>query len=160
MGNKSSNSATFAEWKYQSECQYSRSSQRVNEVRWLRVPVSSEFARGAVVAGRILVGAATLGLSELSRKKDLSHECLEILTTCKVCGENRRYTAEILGSGSKNTYFCCGYYSWKYDARKTWKPPSSMTLDYVERKYKEVGTSYRFAGNNCYHWCLRLWNKL
>ena len=119
--------------------------------------MSSEFARGAVVAGRILVGAATLGLSELSRKKELSHECLEILTTCKVCGENRRYTAEIMGDG--DAHFCCGYYSWEYDTRQTWEP-SSMTLDYVERRFHEMGTSYRFAGNNCYHWCLRLWNKL
>ena len=39
-----------------------------------------------------------------------------------------------------DTYYGCGYYANKYNARKTYKPPS-MTLDYVKAKYNEMGQS-------------------
>ena len=74
----------------------------------------------------------------------------------------QRFTAEILGKnkkGSGGTRFVCGYYSVEKDARHTYKP-TSMTVAYVERKYKEMRDDYNFVFENCSHWSSCLWNKL
>ena len=114
MGNNESSSSapTFdmvyhAKWKSESACGHSESVIKVREVRWIRVPMSSDDTKNWVQAGRIMAGIFTLGLSEIAEKKELTHECLEILTTCQQCGEKRRYTADIIRHGVKD--FCCGY---------------------------------------------------
>lgn len=158
MGNKSS-STEYAEWKEGTECGHSYSSYRVTEIRWIRVPMSSDFVRGATEAGRVMVGVLTMGFSTWVNGgiKDLSHECIEILATCKCCGNSQRFTAEILGGG--DTSFLCGYYSQEYNARQTYKP-SSMTLSYIKEKYDGISSSYDFVFKNCSHWCSELWSKL
>ena len=155
MGNKSSN----CEWKRGDECGHSYSAYKVTEIRWIRVPMSNDFVRGATETGRVVVGIATLGLSTWVNGgiKDLSHECIEILAICQCCGNSQRFTAEIQGSGGKG--FHCGYYSLEYNARHTYKP-SSMTLAYVKEKYNEMGSSYDFVFKNCSHWCSELWKRL
>ena len=162
MGNKSSKGSGtdhFAEWRSDSECGHSRSEYKVNEIRWIRVPMANDFARGAAEAGREVAGIATQGVSTWFNGgiKDLSHECIEIRTTCQCCGCNHVFTAEI--KGENETYFRCGYYSREYNARHTYKP-SSMMLPHVEEKYNEMSSSYNFVFNNCSHWCSELWDKL
>lgn len=164
MGNNESSSSapTFdmvhhAKWKSQSKCGHSESDIKVREVRWIRVPMSSDDTKNWVTAGRVTAGIFTLGLSEIAEKKDLTHECLEILTTCQQCEEKRRYTADIIRHRQKD--FCCGYYSLEIDERRSAKP-SYMTLEYVRRKYNEMDDSYDVITNNCYHWSKRLWEKL
>lgn len=160
MGN--SNPTEHAEWIWGTECGHSYSSYKVNEIRWIRVPMSNDFARGVTQVGRVLVGVGTLGLSAVVNGgiKDLSHECIEIQATCQ-CGNQQRFTAEIMGKEKKGggCDFRCGYYRYEYNARHTYKP-TSMTLMYVKDKYDEMGQSYNFFFENCSHWCSELWNKL
>ena len=166
MGNKASNPEGYGEWVWDTECEHPRYCKRVTEVRWIRVPMASGFLTGTAEVGRWVVGIGTLGVSAVFNGgiKDLSHECIEIIYTCDRCpsGNWKRFTAEILGKNKKGgggTRFVCGYYSVKKDARHTYKP-TSMTLDYVERKYNEMGEGYDFVFNNCSHWSSCLWNKL
>ena len=159
MGNKSSSPGRFAEWKSEIECEHPRSEYKVNEIRWIRVPMANGFTRGATQTGRVVVGVVTLGLSTWLNGgiKDLSHECIEIRTICERCGCHHWFTAEIMGEGDKQ--FNCGYYSKFYNARSTYEP-SWMTLDYVEEKYKEMSSHYDLVSANCCHWSSKLWNKL
>lgn len=161
MGNKSS-PGEYAEWEDGKLCTCSHdpySHYKVNEIRWIRVPMSSEFARGATEVGRVVVGVATLSASAWVNGgiKDLSHECIEIIAECQRCGNWQRFTAEINGQDNKS--FLCGYYSREYNARHTRKP-SSMTLAYVKEKYDEMDEDYGLVFQNCSHWCSELWNKL
>lgn len=164
MGNGSSNPDEYAEWKDGWECGHPYSDHRVTEIRWLRVPMSTDFARGATEVGRVVVAVATLSVSTWLNGgiKDLSHECIVISATCSKCGNSQKYTAEILGKskgGGNNTSFKCGYYSLYYNARHTYQP-SSMTLAYAKAKYDEMGSSYNFVFENCSHWSSELWGKL
>ena len=163
-----SNPDKFAEWVWGNECNHPRSCKRVTEIRWIRVPMANGFWTGAAEVGRWAVGIHTLGLSAVVNGgiKDLSHECIEIIYTCERCapGNWQRFTAEILGKskkgkGNDGTRFVCGYYSVEKDARHTRKP-MGMTLEYVERKYNEMGEHYNFVFENCSHWASCLWNKL
>lgn len=160
MGNKCAN-LDYAEWEDGTKCSHGNnlSAYRVTEIRWIRVPMSSGFMRGTTQVGRVVFGVATLGTTAWLNGgiKDLSHECIEILTTCKYCGHSTRFTAEIIQENDTN--FRCGYYSREYNARHTSKP-SSMTLDYVKAKYDEMGSHYGVFFDNCSHWCSELWNKL
>lgn len=124
--------------------------------------MANGFLTGTAETGRWVAGIATLGLSTAINGgiKDLSHECIEIVYTCECCstGNWQRFTAEIECAGQKS--FECGYYSIEKDARHTWKPPTPITVAYVESKYNEMGTSYNLVDNNCSHWSSRLWYKL
>jgi hypothetical protein len=154
-----SGTSVHAEWQYGRECYHSRRNYKVKEIRWIRVPMSNGFVKGAAETGRVIAGVLTLGISTWFNGgiKDLSHECIEILTTCTRCGDSQRFTAEILDDD--DTSFECGYYAKEYDARKSFKP-SSMTLAYVEEKYNEMRTSYSLINGNCCHWASDLWDKL
>ena len=155
----------YAEWKWGQECGHSYSDHKVTEIRWERVPMSNDFARGATQVGRVVVGIASLGFSAWVNGgiKDLSHECIEISVTCSKCGKSHKYTAEILGKskkgGSNAKSFRCGQYSFYYDARHTYNP-SSMTLANVKAKYDEMDSSYGLVFENCSHWSSELWGKL
>ena len=98
-----------AEWKSTNECGHARRLINVTKIRWIRVPMSNGFVRGAAETGRVVVGVLTAGISTWFNGgiKDLSHECIEILTTCTRCGDSKRFTAEILDEGV--TCFECGY---------------------------------------------------
>lgn len=161
MGNKSSNPEHYARWKAGAECCHPRSCYKVTELRWIRVPMASDFATGAAEVGRWTVGIATLGLSAVVNGgiKDLSHECIEIVYTCERCapGNWQRFTTEIMGK--RDTYFTCGYYSIEKDARHTHKP-ASMTVADVESKYNQMGSYYNFMFENCSHWCSQMWHEL
>ena len=157
MGNSSSVSLEYAEWEDRTKCSHSYCDIRVDEVRWIRVPMATEAARVSTeVAKGIFLGP--FGGAVV---KDLSHECLEFLTTCTKCGAGRRFTAEInsSGQGKAKKNFTCGFYSKEYDARHTYKP-GNMTLQYVHDKYLEMDESYNLITNNCGHWSNRLWDKL
>ena len=158
MASKSS-ASKHGEWKYTNECCHSRKYYKVNEIRWIRVPMSNDFVKGAAETGRVIAGVLTLGVSTWFNGgiKDLSHECIEILTTCTQCGHSQRFTAEIRGGG--DTSFECGYYGKEYNARRTFKP-STMTLDYVEKKFQQMTTNYDLINGNCCHWSGELWDKL
>ena len=127
----------YAEWKWGQECGHSYSDHKVTEIRWERVLMSNDFARGATQVGRVVVSIASLGFSAWVNGgiKDLSHECIQISVTCSKCGKSHKYTTEILGKSKKSsgTSFRCGYYSLYYDARHTYNL-LSMTLAYVKAK--------------------------
>ena len=156
---KKAGSEHHAKWVCGTKCEHSESDYWVIEIRWIRVPMSNSFWRGTAEVGRWVVGIATLGTSTWFNGgiKDLSHECIEILATCKRCGKSLRFTAEI--HGQNDTSFRCGYYSREYNARNTYKPPS-MTLDYMREKYNEIGKNYDLVFENCYTWCSALWERL
>ena len=89
MGNKCAN-LEYAEWEDGTKCGHghSLSAYRVTEIRWIRVPMSSGFMRGTTQVARVVFGVATLGTTAWVNGgvKDLSRECIEILTTCKYWG--------------------------------------------------------------------------
>ena len=89
----------------------SRSEYKVNEIRWICVPMANDFMRRFTEGGREVVGIATLGVSTWFNGgsiKDLSHECIEIRTACQCCGCNHMFNVEIMGENE--TCFNCGYY--------------------------------------------------
>ena len=157
-GGQSLNPRHYADWTSKSECSHSQECYKVTEIRWIKVPMASKEVKGAAEAGIWTARILTLGISTtIDSGKDFSHECLEILYTCESCGESGRFTTEILGDGDK--VFQCGYYRKELNERKSYKP-SSMTVAYAKRRFEEMGSSYDFVLNNCYHWCQRLWDKL
>lgn len=150
----------YADWSGKAECSHSRSSYRVTEIRWIKVPFTDPALKGTTEAGIWTARILSFGIADAAmnlRKSDLSHECLEILYKCRICDCTGRFTAEIISDGYKQ--FRSGCYNKELSLRKSYSP-SNMTVAYVERKHDEMGTSYDFVNNNCFHWSGRLWDKL
>lgn len=149
----------YAEWRREKECEHSRTNYMIKEIRWIKVPMATDTVTKAFKILRIIAGVLTLGICIFVNNgiKDLSHECIEILCTCKCCGSSQKFTAEIMGD--RHTLFKCGYYKREFGARRSCKP-TSMTVAYVEAKFGEMDDSFHFMKNNCYHWSNNLWNKL
>ena len=149
----------YGDWMHQSECCHSRRGYKVIEIRWIKVPMTSNAIYGLVEVIRIITGILTLGTSTIvyGGIKDLSHECIEITYVCECCGSSQKFTAEIMGD--KYKLFSCGYYRKKCSVRLVYNP-TSMTVEYVRNKFDEMGDSLCFIINNCYHWSNELWDKL
>lgn len=132
---------------------------KVTKVRWITVPMSNDFWRGATEGGRAVVSVLSFGLTNWVNGgvKDLSHECIEILYQCERCGNSQRFTAEI--NGKNSACFVCGYYEYEYDERGS-HIPQSMTVEDAERIYRQVGESYNFFFENCSAWCSSYWSSV
>lgn len=155
---KSSNASTHGEWKDQKGCTHDYFDWKVNEIRWIKVLMSSEVVKDVANIGRNVAGALTLGLSDRVFK-DLSHECIEILATCLKCGSRQCYTAEILGEKDKR--FREGFYNREVDIRYEKKLSFLLYLGYVKKIFdEEMDDSYNVLTNNCGHWSSCLWKKL
>ena len=144
-----------AEWTPRSHC-HSYEDLKVTKIRWIKVPMANPAATGSANFGIGLLRGLTFGLSA-TIDKDFSHECIEILYECKVCGKSGTFTAEILGEDANS--FRCGFYNNEICECKS-KRPHSMTVAYAKGRYDEMDSSYSFIGNNCSHWSRRLWDKL
>lgn len=164
MGNKIKrllNPDQYGNWRDGTKCDHSDSLQnyKVVKVRWIKVPMASYRVKIAAEIIRLIFTILTLGTVSLFADggfKDLSHECIEIESTCRFCESTQRFTAEIMGV--QNKLFTCGYYK-RFNARSTYKPVS-MTVDFAKERFNEMGDSFHFIYNNCYHWSKTLYHKL
>ena len=145
-----------AKWTPRRRC-HSYEDLKVTEIRWIKVLMANPTATGWANFGIGLFRVLTFGASA-TVDKDFSHECIEILYKCKVCGESGRFTAEILGEDANS--FRCGFYENEICEHKSKQPSCSMTVAYIYERYDEMDSSYSFIGNNCSHWSGRLWDKI
>ena len=86
----------YGEWESRTECGHSYCDIRMDEVRWIRVPMVNDTARFCTEIFRGILAVGTLGISS-AFVKDLSHECIEFQTTCTKCGAKLWFTADMKG---------------------------------------------------------------
>ncbi len=142
-------------------CNHPRSKYEVRKIRWIRVPLAQDFVQGASEVGQWVVGAGTMGLLAWFNGgvKGLSHECIEIVYTCSLCGHCGWFVAEMLEKG--RTHFFSGSYNYCYIDKCTSYQPSSMTVANAERIYDEIKRNEKgHVFENCSQWCDNYWSKL
>ena len=119
----------------------------------------SDAASGWQTAGRVLLGLASAGITEMAiDKKDLSHECVIVHFKCNNCAHKFDIQYEIMNEydGKTMNY---GRYKTKTGVQAC-SGNLNYSFDFVQKCYDKMWQNYKTCGHNCYHWAKDFSDKL
>uniref|UniRef100_A0AC34FWH9 Uncharacterized protein n=1 Tax=Panagrolaimus sp. ES5 TaxID=591445 RepID=A0AC34FWH9_9BILA len=111
---------------------------------------STKAASGLVTTTRVLLGIATLGLTEKKiHKKDLTHECVIVRYKCKKCEKEFAIQYEI-DEGEDGRLKDYGHFESHLKIRECVN--INLSFAFVQECYEKMWGNYKFFGHNCFHW--------
>jgi len=81
------------------KCEHDKEQKEVKIVRWISVPMTNNFIYLWITSARLFTYFFNREIEEKLKRKNLTHDCVEALIKCKVCGKISFYTLEYSSSG-------------------------------------------------------------